>query len=129
MPTAVESIESELQGRIAELREEEQRLSAALAILHNGHVRPARKPTPNPAPAAPMAAKPSGRSTRPGKTIHEDQIINAIHANGEPASLGQIREALGVAKDTALPRKLKAMVDSGLLKRRGERAGSRYTPA
>lgn len=73
-------------------------------------------------------AKPA---TPPASTngLSEAQIVKAIHTNGEPASVGQIREALGRGKDTILPRTLKAMVQAGTLKTQGIRAGTRYSPA
>lgn len=118
MPTAVESIEAGLEAQLVALKDEEQRLIAALAIL--------RGKSNGAASTAPRKTTTTGT-----RTLHDKAIINAIHANGEPASAGQIREALKLtAKDSnRLSLKLKTMVDQGLLTRQGERRGSRYTPA
>ena len=126
MPTAVEMLEREL----ADLRKHEERLVGALAILkgsstaeRNGSQKTTRR-------TRTRSTTRKARTPRPNAKLNDDQIVNAIHAHGEPASAKDIRAALGLGNDASnrLSVKLKAMVDRGLLKRQGERAGSRYTP-
>ncbi len=136
MASTVQSIESNLQGRIAELKAEEERLESALTALRGIGTIPTVKPvkTIKPVKTTIKTVKPV-KTIKPVKSVksngqpEDGQIVKAIHANGEPASIGQIREALGVGKGTVLPRKLKAMVEAGTLQQQGQRRATRYTPA
>jgi hypothetical protein len=101
-----------------ELKEREERLSEALAILQGqGRMSAGRPPAP----------RGGGRST--AQTIDEGQIVHAVHVHGKEASAIDIRQALGLpdSASNALSVKLKKMVDEGTLKRIGERRASRYS--
>ena len=112
----LDDVRKQLDG-YSELKQREERLSQALAILQGS----------GPVNAAGALAPRSGG--RRGQTLDEGAIVHAIHVHGEPASAIDIRQGLGLpdSDSNRLSLKLKAMVDSGALKREGERRASRYT--
>jgi hypothetical protein len=121
MATAVQSIEADLDERLADLKDERERLKIALAILKG---KPATQGPRKPGSKAPRSA----RSARANGTM-KSTIIEAVTDLNQPVSAGQIRKVLDIPEgDKAkLAKLLKTMVESGVLKSQGVRAGTRYT--
>jgi hypothetical protein len=129
MPSAIQSIEAGLADRITTLKEEEARLTSALAALR-GESRSATSngATNGASKARTRATSKNTTQAAPGSMI-ERGVIMAVESG--PQSAGQIRIALGLGDKDArrVANTLKRMVDGGLIKRQGARAGTRYVAA
>jgi len=67
-------------------------------------------------------APPDGEDLPPSP---ERQVIEALAGEGGEAAIGPIEEATGISR-TRLRRLLKRLIEDGLVRRRGERAATRY---
>ena len=110
----LDDVRKQLSG-YDELKQREERLSQALAILQgSGPVR--------------SSAAPARR--RRGGSIDPNAVVHALHVIDAPvgASAVEIREQMGLSPDDSnkLSIMLKSMVDDGTIERRGERRASRY---
>jgi hypothetical protein len=111
-----EAIRIRIEPKRQEIADDEEqlaRLEAAIEVLR-GNV---------PTASARSARRPS--RARRGGTIDEGAIMAFVRAN-QPASAREIGEHIGVTGNR-LSVKLGRMVESGLLKKTGERRGTRYS--
>jgi len=69
---------------------------------------------------------PSRRGRRGG--IDENAVLAFLRQQREPVAAAAIGQAVG-ASGSGLSNKLKTMTDAGLIKRQGERRGTRYSAA
>ena len=120
--SSIAEIRASLEGELAKLDTERDRLASAIALLSDDSSASA---TPE-GPASPTRAARKKNGSVPAAQYSDDEVVNFVQANGPNIGAAAIREHVG-GNSNQLSMRLRKLVDGQRLVRSGERRASTYT--